>query len=336
MIAKSIPSFVLLCAALSVVPTAHAATASDAPAPSSYVTHAQAQMAQGDLKGALSTLNDYLATAPQDANARFAKGLVLTRLGQTQEAMKIFTGLTQDYPQLPEPYNNLAVLYAKLGQYDKARDALKAALATHPSYATAAENLGDVYAAMAARAYDQALKLDQGNQQVQYKLALVNRLNGKPGAAPAAQPEAASEPAMAAAAAPAAPVAPEASAASPQAASATATNAARDAVATALQAWAQAWSKQDVAAYIKHYAADFKGSSRSHQAWVELRRQRIAAPSHISVKLSQLDIKLHDARTATATFMQHYESNTLNDTARKTLQLKRIGNAWKIVAESNR
>ncbi|TAM10645.1 MAG: tetratricopeptide repeat protein [Nevskiaceae bacterium] len=336
MTAKLIPSLVLLCAALSLIPAARAATATNAPAPSSYVTRAQGQMAQGDLKGALATLNDYLATAPQDANARFAKGLVLTRLGQTQDAAKIFTGLTQDYPQLPEPYNNLAVLYAKQGQYDKARDALKAALATHPSYATAAENLGDVYAAMAARAYDQALKLDKNNSQIQYKLALVNRLDSETGsiAAPAA-PAPAAPTETASAAATTAPGAVE-PATAPAPAQPTADAGQQDAVVAAVQGWAKAWSSQDVAAYIRHYAPDFKGSSKSHKAWVDQRRQRLSAPSHISVKLSKVEVTMEDADTATATFMQHYASNTLDNTARKTLRLKHRGNAWKIVSESNR
>ena len=78
------------------------------------------------------------------------KGLILTEQGKPADAIKIFTGLTEDYPELPEPYNNLAVLYASQGQYDKARTALEMSIRTHPSYATAHENLGDIYAKMAS------------------------------------------------------------------------------------------------------------------------------------------------------------------------------------------
>jgi len=66
-------------------------------------------------------------TSPQDAEARFSRGLVLVKLSRTDEAIKVFADLTRDYPQLPEPYNNLAVLYAQKGDYEKARDALEAA-----------------------------------------------------------------------------------------------------------------------------------------------------------------------------------------------------------------
>src|SRR3546814_8685917 len=84
---------------------------------------------------------------------------------------------SRDYPQLPEPYNNLAVLYAAQGDYDKARDALQAAIAKHPSYATAHENLGDIYAALAGAAYSKAATLDTADQAVRRKLAVINQLD---------------------------------------------------------------------------------------------------------------------------------------------------------------
>src|SRR3569623_631806 len=120
-------------------------------------------MAQGQYAQALQKLDQHLAKNPQDAESRFSRGIALTKLNRTSDAMKVFNDLTRDYPQLPEPYNNLAVLYAQQGDYEMARDALEAALATHPSYATAHENLGDIYAALAGASYNRALKLDQGN-----------------------------------------------------------------------------------------------------------------------------------------------------------------------------
>ena len=125
----------------------------------------------------------YLATSPKDARGRFLKGIILTEQNKPNDAIKVFTELTQDYPELPEPYNNLAVLYASQGQYDKARTALEMAIRTHPSYATAHENLGDIYAKMASQAYDKALQLDKSNTTAQTKLNLIKDLfsAGKPG-----------------------------------------------------------------------------------------------------------------------------------------------------------
>ena len=137
---------------------------------------ATALMAKGQYQDALKLLDQQVARNPQDAQARFARGIALTQLKRTTDAMKVFSDLTRDYPQLPEPYNNLAVLYAQQGDYDKARDALQAALAAHPGYATAHENLGDIYAALAGASYNRALALDKDNASLRNKLNLINQL----------------------------------------------------------------------------------------------------------------------------------------------------------------
>src|SRR5687768_13565240 len=113
---------------------------------------------------------------------RFQKELILTEQNRTADAIRIFSALSEEYPELPEPYNNLAVLYASQGHYDKAKTALEMAIRTHPSYATAHENLGDIYAKMASQAYDKALQLDKSNTTAQTKLNLIKDLfpAGKP------------------------------------------------------------------------------------------------------------------------------------------------------------
>lgn len=136
---------------------------------------------KGNFAQALERVNTFLTSRPKDPQGRFLKGIILTELSKPTEAIQVFTGLTEDYPQLPEPYNNLAVLYASQGQYDKARVALELAIHTHPSYATAHENLGDIYAKLASRAYDKALQLDKSNAGAQNKLALIKDLFGGKG-----------------------------------------------------------------------------------------------------------------------------------------------------------
>src|SRR5712692_5508156 len=150
------------------------------------VEDAQKLLKAGQAPQALERVNRALATNPKDPQARFLKGLIFTEQGKQQEAIDIFTKLTQDYPNLPEPYNNLAVIYASQGQYDKARAALEQSIRTHPSYATAYENLGDVYAKLASQAYGKALQLDASNTGAQNKLSLVRELVREPGAKPAA------------------------------------------------------------------------------------------------------------------------------------------------------
>jgi hypothetical protein len=264
------------------------------------------------------------------------RGLVLTRLNRTEEAIKAFADITRDYPQLPEPYNNLAVLYAAQGDYDKARDALQAAIAKHPSYATAHENLGDIYAALAAAAYGKAAALDTGDQAVRRKLAVINQLDTDLGI-PATASAAPSAPATAApAAAAAAPVA--AAKPAPAEAPKSGAAAARDAAALAqVQAWAQAWARQDVDAYLSMYAPEFAPEGGvSRETWAAQRRDRIATPKKINVRVIDPQASDIEDGAVRVSFTQAYESDTYSDSVSKVLELVPVDGSWKIVREYTR
>ncbi len=126
--------------------------------------------------GALAKLDVLLAQRPREPQARFLKGVVQTEQGQRDAAMATFRGLSDDYPELPEPYNNLAVLLAQKGDYEAARLALETALKAAPDWAVAHENLGDIYARLAAAEYDRAARLDRNNKTATAKLALAREL----------------------------------------------------------------------------------------------------------------------------------------------------------------
>jgi ketosteroid isomerase-like protein len=130
----------------------------------------------GQVAEASAKVDQFLSTKPKDAQMRFLKGVIFTEQNKPNDAISTFTKLTEDFPELPEPYNNLAVLYAGQSQFDKARAALEMAIRTNPSYATAHENLGDVYAKLASQAYSKALQLDNTNTGVQPKLSLIRDL----------------------------------------------------------------------------------------------------------------------------------------------------------------
>lgn len=144
----------------------------------------------GQLTEAMARADQYLASNPRDPQMRFLKALIQQDSGQTALAIASYTRLIEDYPELPEPYNNVAVLYAALGQYDKARGSLEMAIRASKGYAVAHENLGDVYARLASQSYAQALQLESGNTTLAPKLALLRQLfaaNAQSrGAAPAA------------------------------------------------------------------------------------------------------------------------------------------------------
>ena len=125
---------------------------------------------------ALAKADNYLAGKPRDPQMRFLKGVIQGETAKTGEAIETLTQITEDYPELPEPYNNLAVLYAGQGQLDKARATLEMAIRLNPRYATAHENLGDIYIRLASQSYSRALQLDAGNAGLPPKLALIGQL----------------------------------------------------------------------------------------------------------------------------------------------------------------
>ena len=131
---------------------------------------------QGQTQEALARLDSLLAQRAQDAPLRFLKGVLLTRLHRPDEAATVFRQLNLDYPELPEQYNNLAVIHAARGDYDQARVELESALRANPSYAVAQQNLGDVHAQLARLAYERALKLDPASASIPPKLALLHDL----------------------------------------------------------------------------------------------------------------------------------------------------------------
>ena len=294
----------------------------------------------GKLAEALTKADQYLAGKPRDPQMRFIKGVIQTEAGKLADAIATFTQITQDYPELPEPYNNLAVLYAGQSQFDKARAALEMAIRTNPSYATAHENLGDVYAKLASQAYSKALQLDGSNTGVQPKLALIRTLfapdakGQKPGSNPQSSgPVTVVAPvAKAPAAVPATPAQVAAPVATPIA-PATSSVAEKE-VEAAVRNWASAWALKDMSGYLGSYGKDFDPpGSVGRKAWEEDRRSRIMGKSSISVKLSDLAVSVNGGK-AVVKFKQAYSADSLNVSSRKTLELAKSGDRWVIVRES--
>jgi tetratricopeptide (TPR) repeat protein len=323
----------------------------------------------GQFTEAMSRTDAYLARQPRDAQMRFLKGVILTEQNKPAEAIAVFTKLTEDFPELPEPYNNLAVLHAAAGQYDKARNALEMAIRTNPSYATAYENLGDMHAKLASQAYDKALQLDSGNANAKSKLTLLRSLSGSAKALPPVAVAKAPAPVVVAQAPKTAPTAPVAQkpAAAPAPAPAPAPvpvpaaqapvakaeavkpepvkpepkptpkpapqDDQRDDVLKVVHGWAKAWSARDVKGYLNFYANDFQTPGGvPRKAWATERESRIAGKGRISVTIEAPQVAV-DGNTATVRFRQNYVSDRLNAESRKTLVLARQGGKWLIKQE---
>lgn len=298
---------------------------------------------------ALKEVDMYLLTHSQNARAMFLKGVILGRQERKKEAIVIFSELIQKHPELPEPYNNLAVLYAEQGQYEKARQTLDMAMRTHPSYSVAYENLGGVYAKMASDAYDKALQVERGPAHPLPHLAMLDDMQPSPASgfvkplpppktalavpppapapAPPAKPKPLASPPIAAPVVKSAenkpvPVVPANVAVNSQ-----------KAVIDVVSAWAAAWSAKDVKAYLAFYAEDFKtpnGESRAE--WAAGRKERVSKP--VSIKVQVLNPIVHiQGDRATVVFKQSYRAGDIVKRTSKTLHLRQAAGKWLIVGE---
>jgi tetratricopeptide (TPR) repeat protein len=321
-------------------------------------------MRQGQLPQSLERIDKFLAGKPRDAQGRFLKGLILTEMNRPSEAIAVFAKLSEDYPELPEPYNNLAVLYASQGQYEKARVALESSIRTHPSYATAHENLGDIYAKLASQAYDKALQLDSSNTGAKTKLAMIGELIGggtrttranaraEPAKPPEAAPAKVADAGKASAAADATKsgaesktpesraaeqraIEPKAIESKPTEPAATAAGKAEtDELLKTVQAWANSWAQKDVPGYLAHYARDFKtpkGETRSD--WEKARKQRISAPKKIEIEIESPKISINGDSNASVSFRQVYRSDVVKTSGTKTLVMVKPDGKWLIREE---
>lgn len=303
----------------------------------------------------------------QSAQAKFRQAVILAQQNDGDEALKIFTELTKEHPEWPEPYNNMAVIYMEKGQYDKARLALEAALKTHPSYATAHENLGGLYAKMASDAYDKALQVNHSKAAPVPKLVLIKEIVSTSTVNVAAKPTPQFLPGLVVPQdkptvdkptldkpiidkpktppppppAPLAPLSPAKPAviAKPVAPPVTAPVAPpvavdqQKAVMDTVQGWARAWSAKNVSAYLAYYAQDFKtpnGESRAE--WAKGRKERISRPSVIKVKVEAPKVSIQGNR-ATVAFKQDYRAGDVVKRTRKVLYLRQSANSWVIERE---
>ncbi|MEP7299427.1 MAG: tetratricopeptide repeat protein [Burkholderiales bacterium] len=254
------------------------AFAATAATPAADLTETQRLLQAGKAGDALRRIDDALRTNPSDAEWRFLRGVALTDLQRPNEAIKVYGRLIEERPELPAPRNNLAVLYAQQGQFDKARVTFEDAIRTNPVYAAAYDNLGDVQARLAGASYAQALQMPDAASAPAPSLTLVRDLAPSGGkvlvaqatpapAKPAPTPPPASVPMVtppaAASVAKPAPV--------PPAASAAASSAAKPAVAVASAAPAKPAASATIAAAPSAPRAPASAGMTQSQAAAQLR-----------------------------------------------------------------
>ncbi|MDH5435768.1 MAG: tetratricopeptide repeat protein [Gammaproteobacteria bacterium] len=294
---------------------------------SDLIDKAYQQLNSGNTNAVLQISNDILKSDPKNPDARFIKGLGLTQKGEITQAINVFKSLTVDYPNNPESWNNLASLYARQEKYHQARDALISAINTHPSYATAYENLGSIYSKMAVIAYNRALDVEQSNQKkpVNVQLALINRFSNSTGAPikstiqiPASfiEPVSKKLPDI-------------------EEKSIFSYDKEKDQILAVLHGWSKAWSAQKPKDYLMYYAPDFQTpGGMPRKIWEKRRHERLLKPNFIKVKVEQTEIVFINDTTARLRFLQDYHSNHFRDKIKKTFIMQKVNGNWRISKES--
>lgn len=320
----------------------------------------QQALAEGRYGEALEHIEQRLQQQPRDAQARFLQGLALTMLERLDQASQVFAELARDYPQYPEPANNLAVLQARRGQLELAERTLRRLLGQHPDYASAHENLGDVLTAQAEAAYRRAAELDSADTTLHSKLRLLGELNALPQErreadrgpaqpAPAVVRPSPPQPTTLRRAAPAAattaPVAtstPAPASRAPAESAPTGTATAPTAadvrlpadVAAALEAWREAWERGDVDAYLDAYAQEFVPPRELDRvSWAAQRRDRVRPERNAQIRFAPLRVERLGAERWRIDARQDYRARNYADSVIKRLILVREGETWRIGRE---
>lgn len=150
------------------------------PARADVASDIQAALTRGDAGAALARSTAAMQAPAPGPRVRFLHGVALLESGRNAEAMSIFSALTQDYPQLPEPYNNIAALHARAGDWQQARQALETALRNDPGNRLARENLGDVYLQLAIGAWREAIVPERAEaglaRKIRYATAIASQI----------------------------------------------------------------------------------------------------------------------------------------------------------------
>jgi tetratricopeptide (TPR) repeat protein len=282
-----------------------------------------------NLQQALSSVETLLKTYPGNPTLLFVQATILEKTGNIGKAKTIYEGLTSGNGGQPEAFNNLAIMYARSGDFESAINTLENAFETHPGFATVYANLKAIYDKLASDAYKIALDLD--SPAVELKLTSLDQItdiessSGQIQVVVTEEQSAAVEEEFEPIANDDSPQQPEFQV-DPDALEI-------DRVKKRVENWADAWASQNLEKYLSHYAGQFNPSGDiSLKEWKNQRKDMIVNLDFIIVDLNNLKIDIH-GESASASFIQYYKSNLYEGTGNKTLKLRLDHGIWFITRE---
>ena len=271
----------------------------------------------GKYKIAENIINGAIEENLNNPEILFYKGIIETNLGKTNQAIDTFRGLTERFPELPEPFNNLAVLYAEKGQFRLAKEILEQAIKTNPSYLTAHINLGDIFTKMASEAYNKALEIDKSNNIAITKLSMITQLfNYNPNTKNT--------------------VIDSVNAKKEVKNTKLSKKELKKVILNSIENWKTAWESKDVESYFDSYSSNFiYPNNMTKSQWQKYRTNRILPKKIISISISNIKFKFKKEKII-ATFTQNYKSGRLNQTSNKNLTFVAESGQWFIVEETSK
>ena len=260
-------------------------------------------------------ISDSIKVKPNNPELLFYKGIIETNIGKNDAAINTFRNLTERFPELPEPFNNLAVLYAEKGQFKLAKEILEQAIKTNPSYLTAHINLGDIFTKMASEAYNKALEIDKSNNIAITKLSMITQLfNYHPNTknteidSTKIVKEKKSKP--------------------------TKEHISKEII-ESIENWKQAWEDKNMENYLASYSSNFNYPNKMTKLdWEKYRTVRITSKKIINISLSNIKLKFKKERII-ATFTQDYKAGKFEQLSNKTLVFIKEDGDWVILQETS-
>ena len=268
----------------------------------------------GNYKKAEGLINNSIESNLNNPEILFYRGIMETNLGKTNQAIDTFRDLTERFPELPEPFNNLAVLYAEKGQFRLAKEILEQAIKTNPSYLTAHINLGDIFTKMASEAYNKALEIDKSNNIAITKLSMITQLfnynpNTKNTVIDSIKTK--KEPKI----------------------TKLSKKELEKRILNSIENWKTAWESKDIESYLNAYSSNFiYPNNMSKSQWEKYRTNRILPKKIINISISNIKIEFKK-EIIKATFTQNYKSGRLNQTSNKILTFIDEDSQWSILEE---
>ena len=272
---------------------------------------------QGKYENAESIIKETIEYNLNNPEILFYRGIIQTNLGKTNQAIDTFRDLTERFPELPEPFNNLAVLYAEKGQFRLAKEILEQAIKTNPSYLTAHINLGDIFTKMASEAYNKALEIDKSNNIAITKLSMITQLfNYNPNTKNT--------------------VIDSINTKKEVKITKLSKKELKKVILNSIENWKTAWESKDVESYFDSYSSNFiYPNNMTKSQWQKYRTNRILPKKIISISISNIKFKFKKEKII-ATFTQNYKSGRLNQTSNKNLTFVAESGQWFIVEETSK